>query len=107
MDNFIKNEYLSIAKKKAKKNGYNPSFLFFSDNDTHKLMYDNDGKKIHFGRVGYGDNIIYNFLAKSGDITHKQSNMYKNRFQKSHTAISKIHNLGKYSPNELALKILW
>lgn len=102
-----KKQYLSVAKKKAKANGYNPKLLFFSDDKTHKLMYVNDGKKIYFGRVGYGDHIIYNFLAKSGDITQQQSDMYKNRFQKSHSVISEKYNLDKYSPNELALKILW
>jgi hypothetical protein len=103
MDTFFKSQkYLRLAKEQASKSGYNPNKLSLATNGVHKLTYETpDGKKVNFGRLGHSDN-IYNQIFQP-DIAEQK----RNRFQKSHGAISKKYGLGKYSANELALKINW
>lgn len=105
--------YLYNAKIKAKNAGYNPDKLFFAHDGIHKLEYHSREGNIKFGRVGYKDYIIYKFIAYFEKNERKKkelednAEMYRNRFIKSHSAISKIHQLGNLSPNELSIKILW
>jgi hypothetical protein len=94
-------EYLEKARAKARANGYDPSALTLATDGVHKLTYQSPMKKIHFGRQGYGDHIYYSKFQP--DIAEQK----KSTFQKSHGAISRLYNLGKFSANELALKILW
>ena len=92
------NEFLNIAKKQAQKEGYNPDHLFLSDKKDKKLMYLKDNKKIYFGAKGYGDFIYYKKFEP--EIADQK----RNTFRKSH---GKIKDSGKYSPNQLAIRILW
>ena len=103
MDDFFKSQkYLRLAKEQAMKSGYNPNKLSLATNGVHKLTYETpEGKKVNFGRLGYGDYLYYKSFQP--DIADQKRTV----FQKSHSAISKKYGLGKYSPNELALKINW
>jgi len=107
------NNYMINARIKAGNAGYDENKLFFADDGIHKLLYDSKAGKIKFGRVGYKDYIIYKFIAHNEKNIFKkkkldeEAEMYRDRFQKSHKAISIKHKLGNLSPNELALKILW
>lgn len=111
--NITENNYLINARIKAGNAGYDERKLFFADDGIHKLVYDSKAGKIKFGRVGYKDYIIYKFIAYfeknkfKRDKLEDEAEMYRDRFQKSHKAISIKHKLGNLSPNELALKILW
>jgi len=87
-------QYMRMAKESAKKAGYDQSLLTFSTDGIHKLDY--NGTK--FGRVGYKDYIIY----KLSDP--KKAEQAKERYHKSH---SQINDDGKFSPNQLSLKINW
>ena len=100
--------YLSKARRMAKKFGYNDT-LTFSDDDIHKLkIKDPDGTIRKFGRVGYGDFILWSFLEKKGEVEKGYSRMKRNVFQKSHGALSEQRDIDDpYAPNNLALKILW
>jgi hypothetical protein len=93
--------FLNDARKTAEARGYDPNKLTLSTNGIHKLSYDSpDGIK-HFGRLGYGDFLYYSRYEPT------IANRKRIVFRRSHGAISKIHKLGKYSPNELAINILW
>lgn len=95
--------YLDAAKAAAKKTGYDPRALEFSDDDEHKLMiYDDAGRVRRFGRVGYGDFIIH---SKSG--AQSVADQKRARFRKSHMAIKGDWKKDKFSPNWLAINILW
>jgi hypothetical protein len=100
-------QYLSIARKVAKREGYDPKVLTIATDGTHKLTYDSPEGIKHFGRVGYGDYIIYCWLERNNEIPKGFADIKRHRFRSSHEVISRIHNLGKYSPNELAINILW
>jgi hypothetical protein len=95
--------YLKQAKSTAKRNGYNPSLLTFSDNSVHKLMYDGS----RFGRVGYGDYIIWKHNEKRGAKPKGYAAMKRNVFRTSHSAIKGNWQSNPKSPNMLAIKILW
>jgi hypothetical protein len=105
--NFEPNKYLNIAKKVAKKEGYNPDKLYFANNNDNKLMYDSPEGNKYFGKAGYGDFIIWSFKESKGEVKSGYAKQKRNVFRKSHGKISEIYNLGKYSPNELSINILW
>lgn len=97
--NFSKSQkFLQLAKQQAEKEGYDPNKLFLSENKNKKLTYIHNNKKINFGQIGYGDYIYYKLFEPN--IAEQK----RNTFRKSH---SKIKDSGKYSPNQLAIRILW
>jgi len=95
------NQFLKDARVVARRRGYNPDFLQLSNDGVHKLMYRSPAGLKRFGRMGYGDYLYYKRF-------HPEiANQKKHVFRTSHKEISKLHDLGKYSPNELAINILW
>jgi len=101
-------QYLKDARKRARNAGYNPNDLFISDKNTHKLMIlDDDDKYRYFGRVGYGDYLIWQHLEKMGEVPEGYADKKRNTFQKSHSKIRGNWMNDDFSPNMLALKINW
>lgn len=99
--------YLKIAKTIAKKRNYDESKLSFALNNNHKLKYDSPEGIKYFGKANYGDYIIWLFNEINGKVKNGYADMKRNVFHKSHSKISQIHNLNKFSSNELALNIIW
>jgi membrane-bound lytic murein transglycosylase MltF len=95
------NEFLEDARKVAQRRGYDPDKLSLATDRVHKLTYDSPQGIRHFGRRGYGDFLYYSKYEP--DIANRKRMV----FRRSHGAISRIHQLDKYSPNELAINILW
>ena len=101
-------KYLSKARSKAKKAGYDPKKLSFCEDGTHKLQYKTpDGKMVHFGRVGYGDFLIWSFLEQNGKVEKGEAKKRRKSYLKRASAIEGDWEDNKYSPNNLAMKILW
>jgi DNA adenine methylase len=101
-NNITHEQYMEVANKAAKKNGYNPSMLEMSDDGNHKLTYKTpEGKVVPFGKVDYNDYIIYS-LTKN-----KFADKYKNAYRARATKIKGDWKDDKYSPNNLAINILW
>jgi len=96
-------QYLTIAKDRAKKAGYNPELLTISKNKIYKLNYDG----VNFGRVGYGDFIIWSILESRGQVEKGYAEQKRNVFQKSHSQIKGNWKNDPKSKNNLALKINW
>lgn len=102
--------YLKKAQKKAKDAGYGngAKLLGFASDGVHKLAMPNeDGKLITFGRVGYGDHLIWSHLEKTKQAPQGIASKKQNVFHKSHTKIKGDWKADPFSPNNLALKILW
>jgi hypothetical protein len=91
--------YLRQARKQAKVWGYDPKNFTFSDRDGYKLM--SLEPRRHFGRIGYGDFILWSMVDK------EEAERRRERFWKSHTKIKGNWKKDDYSPNNLALRILW
>lgn len=99
--------YMKAVKKLAKESGYDPDKVEMSDDGVHKLVYHSPEGLKRFGRVGYGDYIIWSVMEAKGKVPEGYASKKRNTFRKSHGAMSKKYNLGKYSENELAINLLW
>ena len=100
--------YLKEARRKAKAAGLLSENLRFSDNGTHKLtITDPEGRVRHFGRIGYGDHLIYQFLEHTKKVPAGEAASRRDRFQKSHSKIKGDWRKDPYSPNNLALSVNW
>ena len=95
------NQFLEDARKVALSRGYQPDRLTLANDGVHKLTYESPKGIRHFGRRGYGDYLYYSRYEP------QIANRKRIVFRRSHGAISRIHQLDKYSPNELAINILW
>ena len=102
-----RHEYLGHAKMMARQHGYVPDLLSFAENNDNKLKYESPKGIRYFGKAGYNDYIIYQFLEKEGEVERGVAKKKRHVFRESHEAISRIHKLDRYSPNELPINILW
>ena len=100
--------YLAEARRRAKEHHYPYKLLGFATDGEHKLVIpDKDGRLSAFGRVGYGDHIIYSHLEKTHKVPSGTADAKRNTFQKSHTKIKGDWASKPFSPNNLALRVLW
>jgi DNA adenine methylase len=101
-DSITHEMYMDAAGKAAKKNGYDSSKLEMASDGTHKLTYTTpEGKAVPFGRVSYNDFIIYT-LTKN-----KDADKHRDAYRARATNIKGDWEKDKYSPNNLAINILW
>lgn len=100
--------YLRKAQAKAKKAGLPHKLLGFADDDQHKLAIpDKDGRMVKFGAVGYGDHILWSDAEARGEVPKGYAAQKRRVFRKSHSAIKGDWKKDPFSPNSLALKVLW
>jgi hypothetical protein len=94
--------FLREARKAAKKAGLNWQSLRLSDKSGKKLMITApDGRVIHFGAKGMGDYIHYRLARDPKADQHRQ------RYRARATKIRGDWASDKYSPNSLAIAVLW
>jgi len=99
---FSRDEYLKRVRAAATKAGYDGRAVEFSDKPDKKFMiYDDKGKKRYFGAKSYGDYIIWSAVDK------EKAEQKKKVFHASHSKIRGNWAKDKYSPNSLALAVLW
>lgn len=104
----VPSSYLRIARERAKDAGLPYKLLGFADDGEHKLAIpDGDGKMVKFGRVGYGDFILWSDAEAKGEVPKGYADQKRRTFQKSHRAIKGDWKKDPFSPNNLALKVLW
>jgi hypothetical protein len=91
-----------MAKKKAKALGLAANMLGFSSDDKHKLQIPNaEGKIVRFGAVGLGDYILYTLQKNPEAEKHRKSYLARA------TKIKGDWKKDEYSPNSLAIGVLW
>ena len=103
-------EYLMTAKMFGfhSRGKYNPGDLFYSDDDEHKLqLHTKDNGIVRFGRVGYDDFIIYSILERRGEREKGTAGSKRMNYLKRARAIEGDWKTNKFSPNRLAMRILW
>jgi len=100
-------EYLYEAKHRAKKSGYNPDLLTYANDNKHKFQYESPHGVRRFGGVGYRDHIMWELLEHAHKVPKGTAAMKRKVFRDSHEKITQTHHLDRYSPNELAINILW
>ena len=100
--------YLKEATRRAKEHRYPYKLLGFAKDGEHKLAIpDKNGRMVAFGKVGYGDHIIYSFLEKKHSVPEGTAEKKRNVFQKSHSKMKGAWASDPFSANNLALKVLW
>jgi DNA adenine methylase len=100
--------YLTEARRRAKVAGYDPELVSYANDGTHKLCIKTPtGQKVCFGREGYGDSILYAEMEKQGKVPKGTTAMKTRVFHASPSALKGKWRDNPYSPNRLALSILW
>jgi hypothetical protein len=100
--------YLKEARRRAKAHGYNPSALAFAADSVHKFQLTDPKGKIHkFGRAGYGDHQLWLASEKAGKAPKGKADKKRDTFRKSHLAMGGEWKKDDYSPNWLAIRVLW
>jgi hypothetical protein len=100
--------YLEEARRRAKIHHYPYKLLGFASDGIHKLAIpDENGRVVSFGRVGYGDHLIYSHMEKAGSVASGTADKKQSVFHKSHSKIKGDWKSNPFSANNLALKILW
>lgn len=96
-------KYLQANRAIAKKAGYNPKSISLSNKPDKKLMaVSPSGQIIYFGQVGYDDYVLLSLLGKK-ELAEKKRNAYLVRAKQIKGDWAK----DKYSPNSLAIAVLW
>jgi hypothetical protein len=96
-------DYLRMAQRYAQRAGYPYKKVQFSDQPGKKLMIeDPSGRTVHFGATGYNDFLLYS-LQGNKQLADEKRRLYLARAQK----IKGNWRQDKYSPNSLAIYILW
>ena len=99
MEAFHKSDrFLRRAKAAARRTGYDPAKLELSTDGVHKLIYRSPEGLKRFGSLNYGDFIYYSEFEPA--IANMKRQAYRAR-------AGAIRDSGKYSPNQLSLRILW
>jgi hypothetical protein len=94
--------FLREARRKAKAAGLNWQTLRPSVKSGKKLMITApDGRVVHFGAKGMGDHIHYKLAGDPKADQHRQ------RYRARATKIRGDWASDKYSPNSLAIAVLW
>jgi DNA adenine methylase len=100
--------YLTEVRRRAKANGYDPRAVSYAEDGKHKIAYTTpSGKKVLFGREGYGDHILWSMCERDGRVPKGTASQKRRVFHASHSAIQGKWREDKFSPNMLALKLLW
>jgi hypothetical protein len=99
--------YLTLARQKAKKEGLKGD-LEYADDGIHKLqIVDPEGRLRRFGRKGYNDYLLWKRIEILGGVPEGYADAKRNTFHRSHEKIKGNWRSDPYSPNNLALKVLW
>jgi hypothetical protein len=94
--------YLKTAQKKAKAKGLAWKLIGFADDGKHKLQVPNaEGHIVRFGAVGLGDHILYTLSRDPKADQHRKSYLARATKIKGEWAED------PYSPNSLAIEVLW
>ncbi len=103
-----KKKYLQSLRRNARKHGYNPKMIELATDGKHKVQIQTpEGRIVRFGRLGYGDYILWKALEAQGKSPKGFAEQKKNVFHSSHTKIRGNWKKNDYSPNNLALRLLW
>lgn len=101
-------EYLGAVRSMAAENGYNPEDVSFSDNSEQKIAIKRpDGGISRAGRVGYGDFTLYRYMETHKKAPPGTAAKKRDTFRKSHNKIKGDWKADKFSPNSVALNVLW
>jgi len=100
--------WLRLVKANAKANGYEPKRISYADDSTHKLKYTTpENKTVFFGALGYGDYLLYKLLERRKEVPAGTAEKKRANYRARAFEARGDWKDDKYSPNNLAIYILW
>jgi len=99
--------WLKIVKQIAKNAGYDPASIREANGKQKLIITTPEGKEVGFGAAGMGDYIIYSLLEKQGKAEPGTAEKHRKAYLARATKIKGNWKADKYSPNSLAIRILW
>ena len=100
--------YLQCAKILAKKSGYPTDKIDFSLDDDHKLcIVSPSGKVIRFGKAQYNDYILWTWLEINKEVPEGTAHDKRRLYHARARHIKGEWEDNPYSPNNLAIHIIW
>ena len=104
----VGSEFLTSARKAASAAGYDPDALGLARDGKHKLEYKTpEGRIVKFGSKSNKDFIQYTDMERQGKIPKGKAAEHRRRYLARATKIKGDWKSDKYSPNNLAINILW
>ena len=100
-------EYLASVRASAKAYGIDPAAIELADDDSKITVTGPDGKHHEAGKTGYGDFHIYKLLEKKGAAPPGTAEQHRKAYLARATKIKGDWKKDKYSPNSLAVYVLW
>lgn len=103
-----KTKYLKSIRDVGQKAGYDPKDISLANDGEHKIMVKTPtGEMRYAGRVGYGDHHIYTILESKGDVPKGTAEQKQKSYLARATKIKGDWKKDKFSPNSLAVHLLW
>ena len=100
--------YLRRIRAVAREAGYDARNVMLATDGTHKIaVMTPEGSMRYAGRVGYGDFHLWNMLEERGDVSRGTAEEKRRLYRARATQIRGKWRDDPYSPNSLALSILW
>lgn len=103
--------YLQSVRRIAQGYGFDPEKIRFpSVKSKAKLSFETpEGKMVYFGRVPYGDFILWNIREVTGKVPNGFAMEKREWYLKRARGIERHRQVkgDEYSPNQLAMKVLW
>jgi len=99
--------WFNIVKRVAEKAGYNPDDIRKASGDKKLTIKTPDGREVSFGAAGAGDYIIYSLLEREGKVPAGTAEKHRAAYLARAKKIKGNWKKDKFSPNNLAIKILW
>ena len=103
----LPSNYLSLIRRRAKAQGYNPNDLHLADDGIHKAVMTDGDRNIKFGRIGYGDYELFKIMERDKQIPPGEALKHRTNYLNRSAGIKGDWASDKYSPNMLSRKILW
>jgi hypothetical protein len=101
-------KYLSTIREAGEREGYDPKTITLAKDGEHKIAVKApDGTVRYAGRVGYGDFHIYSILENKGEVAKGTATEKQKSYRSRATKIKGDWKSDKYSPNSLAIALLW
>jgi hypothetical protein len=100
-------DYLASVRRSAAKYGIDPDAVHLAGDDSKIVVRSPDGKEHEAGKTGYGDYHIYQLLEKKGAAPVGSAEQHRKAYLARATKIKGDWKKDKYSPNSLAVYVLW
>jgi hypothetical protein len=103
----LPSNYLTIIRRQAASEGYDPKMLNLATDGVHKAIITDGSRNIKFGKLGMADFHLLKIAERAGRIEKGEAEKRRDAYLKRSAGIRGEWANNKYSPNRLSRSILW